>query len=32
VASLEHRPYVVETRDAGGSGRRGRVRVRLHHA
>jgi hypothetical protein len=32
VASLEHRTHVVETRHTGGRGRRGLVRVRLHHA
>jgi hypothetical protein len=32
VATLEHRTHVVETRDAGGHGRCGRVRVCLHHA
>ena len=32
VASLGHRPYVVETRDAGGIGSGGRMRVSLHHA
>jgi hypothetical protein len=32
VASLEHRTHVVETRHAGGIGRRGLVRVSLHHA
>jgi hypothetical protein len=32
VASLEHRPQVVETRHAGGIGRRGLVRVSLRRA
>ena len=32
MASLEHRTHVVDTRHAGGSDRRGLVRVSLHHA
>ena len=32
VASLEHRTNMVESRHAGGIGRRGLVRVSLHHA
>jgi hypothetical protein len=32
VASLEHRTDVVDTREAGGMGRRGRVPVSLHHS
>jgi hypothetical protein len=32
VAALEHRPDVVDTREAGGMGRRGLGRVSLQHA